>query len=118
MEQRLTDLKRSFGLLELVALADAEDLRHRGSGRNRSECPGCRNGDRRGASIGESNGVGVWKCHRDERHRGTAVDFLSFSRSISFADAIHALERISGTDLLPEPWRAPPAPSRPPAAEV
>src|SRR2546425_6485785 len=89
--ETLDELKRSFGRAELLALAQQEDLWRRGSGTNRSECPGCRNGDPRGASLGEKNGVGVWKCHRDERHRGTVIDFLAFSRGIRIADSIRTL---------------------------
>ena len=43
--------------IELLELAKIEDLHHRGSGRDRCECPGCRNGDPRGARIGEKNAV-------------------------------------------------------------
>lgn len=118
--QDLADLKRSVGLSQLLDLADREGLRHRGSGRNRSECPGCRNGDARGASIGEKDGVGVWNCHRDERHRGTAIDFLVHSRSIVVAEAIRVLEDAAGSSapgpVRPTHRRPPPAP--PPFAEV
>jgi hypothetical protein len=118
--ENLADLKRSMGLEQLRDLADREGLRHRGSGRNRSECPGCRNGDPRGASIGENDGVGVWNCHRDERHRGTAIDFLAHSRSISVAEAIQVLEDGVGSCApvpdRPRYQRPPPAP--PPGAEV
>lgn len=116
MSDSLEDLKRSIGMHELVELADREGLHRRGSGRNRAECPGCRNGDPRGASIGERDGVGVWKCHRDEQHRGSAIDFLMLCRSISIADAVRELERTTGT--TPRPAVRRPAPSPPPAAEV
>jgi hypothetical protein len=36
----LGNLKRSFGKEELLALAASEELRHRGSGRNRAEPAG------------------------------------------------------------------------------
>ena len=118
---RLEEVKRRFGLNELLDLARLEGLLHRGSGRNRAECPGCRNGDARGASIGERDGIGVWNCHRDERHRGTAIDFLALSRSISVAEAIRELERLVGPlPATAPPPRARPTPSalRPPAPEV
>ena len=114
----LEALKRAFGVAELHALAAAEGLIHRGSGRNRAECPGCRNGDPRGVSLGESDGIGVWKCQRDEQHRGTAIDFLMLSRSLSIADAVHELQRVAGTQPVRSSPRAAPAPSRPPLAEV
>lgn len=116
----LANLKRSVGLEELIQLADREGLRHRGSGCNRSECPGCRNGDPRGASIGENDGVGVWNCHRDERHRGTAIDFLVHSRSINIAEAIRVLEETvgSGAPAPVNPMHRRPPPAPPPGAEV
>jgi hypothetical protein len=58
---RFSAVKRRFGAAELLELAIVEGLHHRGSGRNRCECPGCRNGDPRGVSIGEKNGVGLWQ---------------------------------------------------------
>lgn len=112
----LDDLKRSIGMHQLLELAEREGLRHRGSGRNRSECPGCRNGDPRGASIGERDGVGVWNCHRDEQHGGTGIDFLVFSRSISIAAAIRELQGTIGAASRPTQQRSPPSP--PPPAEV
>lgn len=117
--EALDALKRSFGREELFGLADVEGLVRRGSGRNRSECPGCRNGDPRGVSIGESNGTGVWNCHRDEKHRGTAIDFISLSRSLSVAGAIQELERRAGAGPSHAPARVrAAAPTWPPAAEV
>ena len=112
----LDELKRCFGRSELFALAETEDLVRRGSGRNRSECPQCRNGDPRGVSIGESNGVGVWNCHRDEKHRGTAIDFLAFSRSLSVADAIKELRRRIGEDPPAKPSQARSTTDSPPPA--
>jgi hypothetical protein len=118
---RFEELKRRFGLADLLGLAQAEDLRHRGSGRNRSECPACRNGDVRGVSIGEKDGVGLWRCFRDEQHGGTALDFLMHARGLSLADAAAELERrvgLTGNSTPPLPRRPSAPPSRPPAAEV
>ena len=122
-DDRFELIKQRFGLPEILELATAEGLRHRGSGRNRSECPGCRNGDVRGASLGEKNGVGVWRCQRDDRHRGTAIDFLVHARAISPLDAVIELERIAGIDPTapaspPPPRRPTPPPARPPAGEL
>jgi len=120
---RFEHIKSRFGASELQALAAVEGLVHRGSGRNRAECPGCRNGDVRGASLGESDGVGVWRCMRDELHRGTAIDLLALARGVSPLDAVAELERLAGIDpsapaAPPPPRRPAPPPSRPPRAEV
>jgi hypothetical protein len=101
-------------------LAQAEGLHHRGSGRNRCECPGCKNGDPRGVSIGEHDGVGVWRCFRDDQHCGTALDFLMYSRGLSLADAAAELRQrmgFAGSDR-PPPRRPNTPSSRPPAVEV
>lgn len=121
---RFEEVKRRFGLCELRDLAGAQGLHRRGSGRNRCECPGCRNGDVRGASLGERDGVGVWRCMRDDSHCGTAVDFLVLAQSISPLEAVVELERVAGIapsapTSSPLPVRRPtPPPARPPAAEV
>ncbi len=121
---RFGDIKRHFGAAALLELAQAEGLHHRGSGRNRSECPGCRNGDVRGVSIGERDGCGVWKCQRDEQHRGTAIDFLALARSIDPVEAVGELERIAGIDSRvphhpsPPPRKPVAPPAYPPAQEV
>jgi len=114
----LDELKHCFGAAELLELAKNEGLHHRGSGRNRCECPGCRNGDPRGASIGEQNGVGLWCCFRDAKHRGTAIDFLMHSRGLCLAEARDELSRSAGRWVAqPRPLRTP-APAYPPAADV
>ena len=121
---RFGDVKRYFGAAALLELAKAEGLHHRGSGRNRSECPGCRNGDPRGVSIGERDGCGVWKCQRDEQHRGTAIDFLALAHSTTSLEALAELERIAGIDSraphrpAPPPRKLAPPPAYPPAVEV
>jgi hypothetical protein len=114
------DIKRAYGPEQLRELAEAEGMVRRGSGQNRSECPGCRNGDARGASIGERGGVGVWNCHRDERHRGSAIDFLALARGLSVAEAAAELERRAGVVSFREPPRPRTAsvPKRPPTGEV
>jgi hypothetical protein len=114
---RFAAVKQRFGAAELLDLAKSEGLRHRGSGRNRCECPGCR-GDPRGVSIGEKNGVGLWHCFRDESHRGTAIDFIACARGISVRDALTVLEDRSGSEAE-KPARPPlQEKSYPPAAEV
>lgn len=92
MTAALEALKRRFGAEQLLQLADSEGLRHCGP---RCECPGCRNGDMRGASIGEKDGVGLWHCKRDDEHRGTAIDFLMLARDLSLPDAVAELERFA-----------------------
>src|ERR1700682_1633283 len=69
MIDRFEEVKRRFGVAELIELAHTEDLPHRGSGRRRGESPACRNGDPRGVSIGERNGGGVADCFREEKDR-------------------------------------------------
>lgn len=115
---RFEAIKELFGGAELLALAADLDLRHRGSGRNRCECPGCRNGDPRGASLGERDGVGVWKCHRDEQHRGTAIDLLALARAIGNREALEQLEWRAGLARSLPMRRTAVPPARPPAHEV
>jgi hypothetical protein len=87
-----TTLKQRFTAEKLVQLAEVEGLRHCG---NRCECPGCRNGDARGASIGEKEGVGLWHCFRDDEHGGSAIDFLMAARDLALPDAIAELEKFA-----------------------
>ncbi len=121
---RFDEVKHRFGAAGLLELAEAEGLHHRGSGRNRCECPGCRNGDPRGASIGEKNGVGLWHCFRDESHRGTAIDFLALARSVDVRQALDELVQREGLghhDVHHDAHLhrvASPAPCYPPASEV
>jgi hypothetical protein len=115
-------MKRRFGAAELMDLAREFGLHHSRSGRTRCECPGCRNGDVRGASVGEREGIGVWNCHRDDQHGGTAIDFVALACGLDTRSALSELERRSGLDArkpMPPPLRRPaPPPTRPPAAEV
>jgi hypothetical protein len=124
MSTPFSDIKRAFGAVEIRQLAEEEGLHRRGSGSNRSECPGCRDGDVRGVSIGERENVGVWKCQRDERHRGTAIDFLALARGIEIVAAAKLLEERAGLTSVPRrPSQVRPAPPprvarRPPLGEV
>jgi hypothetical protein len=118
MTTRLDALKRRFGPEELLDLATAEGLHHRGSGRRRCECPGCRNGDVRGVSIGEKDGCGVWHCFRPERHGGTAIDFLMLARGLSLPEAAAELEKRCGAGVVPIVPRPIQPLARPPSAEV
>ena len=104
---------------DLLTIAQDEGLHHRGSGPNRCECPGCRNGDVRGASLSERDGIDLWHCFRDDTHGGSALDFLMHARGISMQDALVELERIVGIDPTapskpPPPRRAVPPPRQPP----
>lgn len=92
MTATLDALKRRFGAEQLLQLADSEGLGHSWT---RCECPGCRNGDARGASIGEVDGVGLWHCKRDDQHRGTAIDLVMLARDLSLPDAVAALEKVA-----------------------
>jgi len=124
MGAQFNQIKRAYGRAEIRALAEAEGLVHRGSGHNRTECPGCRNGDPRGVSIGDQNGVGVWNCHRDERHRGSAIDYIALARGIDIPAAARILEERAGVNAghayppPPRPPMSPKPPRRPPSAEV
>jgi hypothetical protein len=122
---RYEDLKRSLGLPGLHQIAEAEGLHRTGTKWDRVECPGCRNGDPRGASLGEKDGVVVWHCFRDDSHRGSVIDFLALARGIDAGRALEELEHRAGIDLaksvrlLPRPAPKPQAPPRrPPAGEV
>lgn len=99
----MSDVKREFPKDRLRSLAEREGLK---TSAGRIECPVCRNGDQRGASIGEKDGAGLYHCKRGE-HSGSAIDLVMATRGLSYADAVRVLEEISGT--LPA--------SPPPAAE-
>ena len=122
---RYEDLKRSLGLSDLHQIAEAEGLHRAGATLTRVECPGCRNGDPRGASLGEKGGVVVWRCFRDDSHRGSVIDFLALARGIDTGRALEELEQRAGIDpaksvhpLPPPAPKPPPPPRRPPAGEI
>jgi hypothetical protein len=73
-------------------------------------------------SLGEREGVGVWKCQRDDSHCGSAVDFLALARGIETMAALAELERLAGIDARapqrPPQRRPAPPPTHPPTAEV
>ena len=111
----LNELKRSFSADRLIALAESEGLKRKG---RKLQCPK-RCTDKSGSiisvSVGENDGVSVWKCHRDACSAGgSVVDFVMALQNCTDGAAISWLRQNSGSfATAPKQPKAPAPPVGP-----
>lgn len=87
----LDELKRSFTVERLVALAGMEGLESQGE---RIQCPARCSEDPRGATVDASENGAVWCCQRC-RKGGSAVDLVMATRNMDLAQAAEVLDLLS-----------------------
>lgn len=95
------EVKRRFSAEGVLAYAERQGLKRKG---NRFQCPARCSEDARGCSVNDTADGAMWKCQRDDSHRGSIIDLVQHVRGLDFSEALMEL----GDEIPP-----PPKPRRP-----